>query len=73
MRCCREEENMEDEFEYVASISKTLEGGMWIAVVGSEIVSKGTDCKAVYDEAKQRYPEREIFIMKVPDSANMIL
>lgn len=36
---------MKSEFEYIMSISKTLEAGKWIAVIGNEIVAKGDSGK----------------------------
>ena len=64
---------MKSEFEHVMSISKTLEAGKWIAVVGTDIVAKGDKGKEVFDEAKRKYPNKEPFIMKVPADAVMLL
>jgi predicted LPLAT superfamily acyltransferase len=61
------------EFEYVMSVSKDLEAGKWIAVVGNEIVAKGTNAKEVFEQAKQKYPNKEPFIMKVPSDAIMLM
>jgi len=64
---------MKSEFEYVMSVSKTLEAGKWIAVVGNEIVSKGDNGKEVFEEAKRKYPDREPFVMKVPADSVMLM
>jgi Family of unknown function (DUF5678) len=61
------------EFEYVMSVSKDLEAGKWIAVVGKDVVAKGLDAKTVYDEAKSKFPDKEPFIMKVPADAIMLM
>ena len=61
------------EFEYVMSISKDLEAGKWIAVVGKEVVAKGVNAKEVYEQAKKAYPNKEPFIMKVPSDAVMLM
>lgn len=61
------------EFEYVMSISETLEPGKWIAVVDNEIVVKSDNAKDVFDKVKEKYPDREPFIMKVPTNAVMLL
>jgi len=61
------------EFEYVMSVSKDLEAGKWIAVIGKEVVAKGLDASAVYDEAKRKFPNKEPFIMKVPADAIMLM
>jgi len=64
---------MRDEFEYIMSISEKLEAGKWIAVVGDKIVATSDKSKEVFDEAKRQYPDREPFIMKVPDNRVMLL
>jgi len=61
------------EFEYVMSVSKDLEAGKWIAVVGKKIVAKGSNAKEVYEEARLMFPEKEPFIMKVPSDAVMLM
>ncbi len=61
------------EFEYVMSVSKDLEAGKWIAVVGKDVVAKGLNAKEVYNEAKRKFPDKEPFIMKVPADAIMLM
>ena len=63
---------MKSEFDYVMSISEKLESGKWIAVVEKDIIS-GNNAKEVFEKAREKYPKREPFIMKVPDNANMLL
>jgi hypothetical protein len=60
------------EFEYIMSISETLEAGKWIAVVGVDVI-KGDNAKEVFIKSKGKYPKKEPFIMKVPDNAVMLL
>jgi orotidine-5'-phosphate decarboxylase len=62
-----------EEFDYIMSISERLEAGKWVVAVGRRIVAQGDDPKKVFDRARERYPGRELFIMKVPDNANMLL
>jgi hypothetical protein len=62
-----------EEFDYLTSISERLEAGKWVVAVGRRIVAQGDDPKKVFDRARKRYPGRELFIMKVPDNANMLL
>lgn len=64
---------MQSEFDYIMSMSETLEPGKWIAVVGKEIVAKGDKGKEVYDIAQKKYPNREPFIMQVPSDSVMLL
>lgn len=55
-----------NEFEYIKSISETLIVGKWIAVVGKDIIY-GDTAKEVFTKIKEKYPDREPFIMKVPE------
>lgn len=65
---------MKTEFEHVMALTHIEEYmGKWIAMVGSEVVSKGDNGKEVYSEAKRKFPNREIFVMKVPADTVMIL
>jgi len=66
---------MKSEYEYVMSISDELGQhlGDWIAVVGEEIVASGSSAKEVYDKAKEKYPNKEPFIMKIPKETVMLL
>ena len=63
---------MVSEFEYVMSISEKLESGKWIAVIRKDVI-KGDSVKEVFQKAKEKYPKKEPFIMKVPENAVMLL
>ena len=63
---------MGSEFEYIMRISETLESGKWIAVVDRDVIT-GDNAKEVFEKAKARYPDKEPFIMKVPENATMLL
>jgi len=54
------------------AISQKLESGKWIAVVQKDLMT-GDSAKEAYDKAKEKYPTKEPFIMKVPDNAVMLL
>lgn len=66
---------MKSEYEYVMSARDKLGEhlGDWIAVVGEEIVSTGNDAKEVYQKAKEKYPDKTPFIMKIPKETVMLL
>ena len=66
---------MKSEYEYIMSISNKLGNylGEWIAVVDNEIVASGESAKEVYQKAKEKYPKREPFIMKIPKETVMLL
>jgi hypothetical protein len=53
-------------------ISEKLEPGKWIVVVGKDII-KGDSAKELFKLAKEKYPQKELFIMKVPHNATMLL
>ena len=46
--------------------------GKWIAVIGDEIIA-GDVGKEVFKKAKQKYPDREPLIMKVPSNVVMLM
>ena len=46
---------------------------LWIAVVDSKIVAKGPNAKEVFAKAKQEYPDRIPFVMKVPADTVMVM
>lgn len=63
-----------NEFEVVMSMTDLAKYiGRWIALVEAEIVSIGDSGKDVFREAKKKYPDREPFIMKVPQNEIMLL
>lgn len=65
---------MKTEFEHLMSMDNIADYlGKWIAMVDSEVVSKGDNGKEVYAEAKKKFPNREVFIMKVPADTVMLL
>ena len=66
---------MKSEYEYVMSSRDQLGEhlGNWIAVVGEEIVSAGDNAKEVYQKAKEKYPYKTPFIMKIPKETVMLL
>jgi len=64
---------MGDEFEFVAQHSEELEAGTWIAVVGNELVAKGSSGREVFEIARSRFPKKEPLIMKAPDNAVMLI
>jgi hypothetical protein len=54
------------------SISETLKAGKWIAVVGKDI-TEGNSAKEVVKQAKAKHPNKELFLMKVPENSVMLL
>lgn len=66
---------MKSEFEYIMSMGDELGDYVdeWIAVVNNEIVAKGKKAKEVFRKAKENYPTKTPFIMKVPADRVMVL
>jgi hypothetical protein len=63
---------MSKEFEVLMANNKQLEAGKWVAVIDNDIFI-GNTAKEAYDEAKQKYPTKEIFIVKIPENKVMLL
>lgn len=66
---------MKSEFEYIMTMGDKLGDYVdeWIAVADNKIIAKGTDAKEVFKKAKQAYPKKIPFIMKVPSDKIMVL
>lgn len=63
-----------DYLNYLLSISNLDQYiGKWIALVGKEIVASGDSGKAVFQAAKDKYPTKEPFVMKIPQDTVMLL
>jgi len=65
----------ETPYEFIMSLGDQLGKYVdkWIVVVNNKIVAEGDDAKKTYEEARKKYPDRELFIMKVPKEAVMLL
>ena len=63
-----------DEFQYLLSMADLGRYvGTWIALVGNEIVAVGDRGAEVFRKAKEKYPNREPFIVKVSSEKVMLL
>jgi len=64
-----------NEYDYIMSISHELHQylGKWIAVVGTDVVATSDSAKEVYELARKKYPNKEPFIMKVPQETVMLM
>ena len=47
--------------------------GKWIAVMDGKVVTSGDRADEVYDEAKRKYPDKEVMLAKVPTADTLIL
>jgi len=66
---------MKGELEYIMSASDQLGQYVdrWIAVVGTNIVAHGKTAKEVFLKAKESYPDKTPFVMKVPSDIVMVM
>ena len=63
-----------DYLNYLMSINNLDQYiGKWIALVGKEIVASGDSGKAVFEQAKNKHPDKEPFVMKIPLETVMLL
>ena len=62
---------MEQKFKI--SIDFTKYKGEYVAIVDKKIVASGKNAKDVLDDAKKKYPEKEIVLRKVPEEETLIL
>jgi len=47
--------------------------GIWVAMVGKEVVAKGERLKDVIAEAKRKKPDEEPFVTKLPANRVMLM
>ena len=67
---------MKDAFEYfrahLVDIMANYEGE-YIAIIEDDIVAHGRDAKKVYSSAKEKFPQRTVFLGQVPRKEAIIL
>ena len=61
-----------NEFDFVMANSERFKPGTWIAVV-DEFVIEGKTAEEVFEKAKQKFPKKEPYIMKIPKNLVMLL
>lgn len=63
-----------DELEYLTESRDASQFvGIWVAMVGKEILAKGEILKDVIAEAKRKKPDEELFVMKLPKNRVMLM
>ena len=69
-----EEEEIKDKnYEFYINADLSEYAGKWIAIVDGKVVASGDRADTVYDEAKRRYPDKEVMLAKVPTADTLIL
>ena len=46
--------------------------GKWIAICEEGVVAFGDNAKAVYYEAKNKFPQKKIMLVKVPEEESLL-
>ena len=60
-------------YEFYINADLSEYAGKWIAIVDGKVVASGDRADMVYDEAKRKYPEKEVMLAKVPTADTLIL
>lgn len=60
-------------YEFFIKTDTSNYKGEWIAISEKKIVSHGKDAGKVYNQAKQKYPKKEISLAKIPEEQTLIL
>ena len=63
---------MESNYEIYLKTDLEKFRGKWIAICDKGIVAAGNNAKAVYNEAKSKFPNKKIMLVKVPEDEAMI-
>lgn len=63
----------EKSYNYFMKVDTTSFIDEWVAIVDDKIVSHGKNIKRVFQEAKQKFPNKNPLITKVPGKETMIL
>ena len=67
---------MKDSLEYFrANFAEMIAKfeGEYVAIIEDKIITHGKDAKKVYQEAKDKFPDKTIFLGQVPRKEAMIL
>ncbi len=67
------EEVKDKNYEFYINADLSEYAGKWIAIVDGKVVASGDRADVVYDEAKKKYPEKEVMLAKVPTEDTLIL
>lgn len=60
-------------YEYFVKTDTSAYQGEWVAISGRKIISHGKDAGKVYNQAKRKYPKKEISLAKIPEEQTLIL
>ena len=63
------------DFEYVFESAESMGKykDEWIIVIDQKIVASGKNLKEIYQKVKEKYPDKEPFVTKIPTKDVMVL
>jgi len=64
---------MDQRYSYFLKADVEAHLGEWIAIVGRQIVAHSKSAKTAYSMAREKYPNDEPLLCKVPSEQAMIL
>jgi len=63
---------MDDTFNWFTKADLSLYEDMYVSIVDKEVVCADEDPEIVYNRAKQKYPDKEVVLWKVPQGEAFI-
>lgn len=60
-------------YEFFLHTDTSAYKGEWVAISKNKIVAHGDDAQKVYRTAKQRYPQANVSLAKVPEEQALVL
>lgn len=60
-------------YEFFLHTDTSAYKGEWIAISGDKIIAHGDDAQKVYNIAKQKHPQANISLAKVPEDQALVL
>jgi len=64
---------MSKNYEWYVKADVSKYAGKWIAIVDEKVIVEGEDAKKVYNEAKERFPQKKPSLAKVPTKDTLVL
>jgi hypothetical protein len=64
---------MSKNYEWYIETDASKYAGKWIAIVDQKVIVEGEDAKRVYNEAKEKFPQKKPSLAKVPMKDTLVL
>lgn len=69
----KSQQNPSTNYEFFVKTDTSAYKGEWVAISEKKIVSHGKDAGEVYNNAKRKYPKKDVSLAKVPEEQTLIL